>query len=174
MVKNPPSNAGDSGSIPGWGTRVPHAAGQLSPLTTTRHYRSLLPAMKTQHSHKQKQNKPKKETNTHCKSTAVVDALVVKSCPTLCNPTDCSPPGSSIHGISQVRILEWIAISFSRGLLDQGIETMSPTFQADSLIFEPPGKPVIEGMWAFLQIKDPFKRITLPATGLRIDYNRER
>ena len=36
-------------------------------------------------------------------------------CPTLCDPMDCSPPGSSIHGILQARVLEWIAISFSRG-----------------------------------------------------------
>ena len=35
-------------------------------------------------------------------------------CPTLCNPTDCSPPGSSVRGISQIRTLEWVAISFSR------------------------------------------------------------
>ena len=34
---------------------------------------------------------------------------------TLCDPMDCSPPGSSVHGISQARILEWVAISFSRG-----------------------------------------------------------
>ena len=40
---------------------------------------------------------------------------VAQSCPTLCDPMDCSPPGSSIHGILQVRILEWVAISFSRG-----------------------------------------------------------
>ena len=40
---------------------------------------------------------------------------VTQSCPTLCNPMDCSPPGSSIHGIFQTRILEWVAISFSRG-----------------------------------------------------------
>ena len=39
----------------------------------------------------------------------------VKSCPTLCNPMGCSLPGSSIHGISQARVLEWVAISFSRG-----------------------------------------------------------
>ena len=38
-----------------------------------------------------------------------------QSCPTLCDPLDCSPPGSSVHGISQARILEWGAISFSRG-----------------------------------------------------------
>ena len=41
--------------------------------------------------------------------------LVAQSCPTLCNPMDCSPPGSSVHGILQARILEWAAISFSRG-----------------------------------------------------------
>ena len=40
---------------------------------------------------------------------------VAQSCPTLCGPVDCSPSGSSIHGILQARILEWVAISFSRG-----------------------------------------------------------
>ena len=40
---------------------------------------------------------------------------VTQSCPTLCDPVDCSPPGSSVHGILQVRIPEWVAISFSRG-----------------------------------------------------------
>ena len=41
--------------------------------------------------------------------------LVAQSCLTLCNPMDCSSPGSSVHRISQARILEWVAISFSRG-----------------------------------------------------------
>ena len=41
--------------------------------------------------------------------------LVAQSCPTLCNPMDCSPPGSSVHVILQARILEWVAILFSRG-----------------------------------------------------------
>ena len=40
---------------------------------------------------------------------------VAQSCPALCDPMDCSPPGSSIHGIFQARVLEWVAISFSRG-----------------------------------------------------------
>ena len=40
---------------------------------------------------------------------------VAQSCPTLCDPMDCSPPGSSVHGIFQAVVLEWIAISFSRG-----------------------------------------------------------
>ena len=38
-----------------------------------------------------------------------------QSCPILCNPMDCSLPGSSVHGIFQARTLEWTAISFSRG-----------------------------------------------------------
>ena len=41
--------------------------------------------------------------------------LVTPSCLTLCDPMDCSPPGSSVHGILQARILEWVAIPFSRG-----------------------------------------------------------
>ena len=41
--------------------------------------------------------------------------LVTQSCPTLCDPMDCSPPGSSVHGIHHVRILEWVAMPFSRG-----------------------------------------------------------
>ena len=41
--------------------------------------------------------------------------LVAKSCLTLCDPMDCGLPDSSVHGISQARILEWVAISFSRG-----------------------------------------------------------
>ena len=41
--------------------------------------------------------------------------LVAQSCVTLCDPMDCSLPGFSVHGILQVRILEWVAISFSRG-----------------------------------------------------------
>ena len=40
---------------------------------------------------------------------------VAQPCPTLCSPTDCSLPGSSVHGIFQTRILEWVAVSFSRG-----------------------------------------------------------
>ena len=51
-------------------------------------------------------------THTH---TRVCVCSVIQSCPTLCDPLDCSPPGSSVLGISQARILEWLAISFSRG-----------------------------------------------------------
>ena len=53
---------------------------------------------------------------------------------------DCSLPCSSIHGIFQARVLEWVAISFSRGLPDPGIEPRSPALQTDALPSEPPGK----------------------------------
>ena len=43
------------------------------------------------------------------------ESEVAQSCPTLWDPMDCSLPGSSLHGILQARILEWVAISFSRG-----------------------------------------------------------
>ena len=46
-------------------------------------------------------------------------ACTLSSCLTLCNSMDCSPPGSSVHGILQPRILEWVAISFSRDLLKE-------------------------------------------------------
>ena len=51
--------------------------------------------------------------NIYAPNIAVV--LVAQSCPTLCDPMDCSPPGSSVHEIFQARILEWVAVSFSRG-----------------------------------------------------------
>ena len=41
----------------------------------------------------------------------VSESEVTQSCPTLCDPVDCSPPGSSVHTILQARILEWVAIS---------------------------------------------------------------
>ena len=44
-----------------------------------------------------------------------VKVLVTQSCPTLFDPMDCSPSGSSVHGILQARILEWVTVPFSRG-----------------------------------------------------------
>ena len=72
-----------------------------------------------------------------------VEVLVAQSCPTLRDPMDCSPPGSSVHGILQARILKWVPISFSRGLPDPEIESRSPALQAESLPSEPPGKLVL-------------------------------
>ena len=53
-------------------------------------------------------------TNTILQINYVL-VLISQLCPAICDPMDCSLPGSSIHGILQARILEWIVISFSRG-----------------------------------------------------------
>ena len=45
------------------------------------------------------------------------ESEVAQSCPTLSGPMDCSPPGSSVHGIFQARVLEWGAIAFSKSML---------------------------------------------------------
>ena len=73
--------------------------------------------------------------------------LVAELCLTLCNPIDCSPPGSSVHGILQARILEWVAISFTRDIQDTGIKPSAPAtypaLQEDPFTTEPPGNPKI-------------------------------
>ena len=46
------------------------------------------------------------------------ESEVAQSCPTLCDPSDCSQPGSSVHGIFQARVLEWVAIAFSGNNLE--------------------------------------------------------
>ena len=60
-------------------------------------------------------------------SNFMMKVLVAQSYLTISDPMDCSPPGSSVDGILQARILEWVAIPFSRGVfLDQGTEPKSP------------------------------------------------
>ena len=66
-------------------------------------------------------------------------AKLLQSCPTLCNPMDHSPPEFSVLWILQAKILEWLAILFSRRY--PGTEPRSSALQADSLPSEPPGKP---------------------------------
>ena len=58
-----------------------------------------------------------------CLTSNVCACSVSQSCLTLCDPMNCSPPGSSVHGISQARILEWVAISFSGGSSRSGDRT---------------------------------------------------
>ena len=55
-----------------------------------------------------------------------IHAQSCQSCLTLCNPRDCSSPGSSVHGILQARILEWVAMPSSRDQPDPGIKPVSP------------------------------------------------
>ena len=63
----------------------------------------------------------------------------VQSCPALCDPMDCSLPGSSVHGILPARISNWVP--FPGDLHDPGIEPRSPALQAASLPADLPGKP---------------------------------
>ena len=58
-----------------------------------------------------------------------VCVLVAELCPTLCDPMNYSPPGSSVHGILQARIMEWLAIPFSGNLLNAGIKPGFPALQ---------------------------------------------
>ena len=79
-------------------------------------------------------------------AAATAAAKSLQSCPALCNPIDGRPPGSPVPGILQERTLEWVAISLllfpsSGELPNSGIKPRSPALQADSLLFEPPGKP---------------------------------
>ena len=57
---------------------------------------------------------------------------------------DCIPPGSSVHGISQARILEWVAIPSPGDLPHLGIKLKSPALQADSLLLSSQGSPSID------------------------------
>ena len=69
-------------------------------------------------------------------TTGVSDlASFLQLCPTFCGPMDCSSPGSSVHRISQARILEWVAISFSRDLPNPG--TVSPALAGRLFTTEP-------------------------------------
>ena len=71
-------------------------------------------------------------------------AKLLQSCLILCDPMDCIPPGSSVHGILQARTVEWVAISYSRGCSlprDWAHVSMSPALQVCFLPLAPLGKP---------------------------------
>ena len=82
--------------------------------------------------------------------------MLVAQCPVPGDPMDYSPPGSSVHGVFQASILEWVAISYSRGSSsDPGIEAEalgSPALQEDSLPAEPPGKSSNTGLSAWIRV----------------------
>ena len=88
-----------------------------------------------------------------------MQVLVVQSCPILCDPMYYSPPGSSAHGISQARVLKWVAISSSRDLPDLGLEPGLLRFRQSLCCLEPPGKPIIRG--AIFQVAEKSNHETL-------------
>ena len=69
--------------------------------------------------------------------------LVTQSCPTLCDPMDCHLPGSSVCGILQAKILEWVPCPSPGDFPHPVIKPRSPTLQADSLPSELPGKLLV-------------------------------
>ena len=68
---------------------------------------------------------------------------------------DGGPPGSSVHGILQARILQWVPFSSPGDLPDLGVEPESPALQADSLAAEPPGKPHSRGAYQGNDLSEP-------------------
>ena len=72
----------------------------------------------------------------------IVVVVVVKSCLTFCNPMDYSLPGSSVYGVSQARLLEWVTISFSRGSSYPRDQTQVLWLAGRFFTTEPPGKPL--------------------------------
>ena len=66
-------------------------------------------------------------------TVCLFSVLVAQLCPTLCDSMDCSPPGSSVHGILQARILGWVAMPSPGDLPNPGIHPKSPTLQTDFL-----------------------------------------
>ena len=80
----------------------------------------------------------------NCCENALAAAKSLQSCLTLCNPVDCSLPGSSVHGILQARLLEWVAIPLLQGIFPtQGSNPCLCLlhWQTGSLPLAPPGKP---------------------------------
>ena len=85
------------------------------------------------------------ETNT----ALLINHVCAQSCLPLCHPMDCSPPGSSVHGLLQARLLERVAISFSRPSSRPRIESellVSPALTGRFITPAPPGKPIYMGL----------------------------
>ena len=84
--------------------------------------------------------------------------LVAKSCPTLCDPMECSPPGSTLHGISQARTLEQVAISFSRGSSQSRDQARVSCLAGGFFTTGPPEKPperVRDGLFQVVNTHQP-------------------
>ena len=81
-----------------------------------------------------------------------------QSCPTLCDPTDCSPPGSSVHGTLQARILEWVATSYSRGSPQPRTRTHVSCSVGRFFTTVPPGNPSL----SHLEVLKKNRRTLMP------------
>ena len=108
-LKHYPPTAGDTGSIHGQGTKIPQCC-TVQPKQTNKKLFALKGSLYSESYF---------QTDFICKwyyfphSTTTTTTKSLQSCPTLCDPMDCSPPGFSVHGLLQARTLEWVVISFS-------------------------------------------------------------
>ena len=99
----------------------------------------------------------------------ILHAKLLQSCLTLRNPMDCSLPGSSVHGILQARIMEWVAMPFSRCLLNPGIKpasSVAPALQVDSLPLSHQWSPHLRiyTNWNYTEVEREFKDKLQPFT----------
>ena len=122
MRKNSPASAGDknSGSIPGLGRSPGRGHGNSLCCACLE---SPMNRGAWRATNSRTRLKDLARTGRSAKAAVTIQQLleacvhpVAQLCPTLCDPLDCSPPGSTVHGILQVRTLEWVAIPFSRGI----------------------------------------------------------
>ena len=104
---------------------------------------------------------PEDPAQFHYQGLCAVLSFVTQSCPTLCNPMDCNPPGSSVHGDALGKNSH--AMPSSRGSSQPEIEPRSPTLQVDSLPPEPPVKPKNTGV----RVAHPFL-LDLPDPGIEL------
>ena len=98
----------------------------------------------------------------HSKKLRRVKVLVAQLCLTFCNLKHISLPGSFVHKILQARILEWVAILFSRGSSQLRDQILFPALQADSLSSDSPGSPregeVTKNLWSKLIVRREIHR----------------
>ena len=103
-------------------------------------------------------------------SPIMLACSVSQSCSTLCNPVDCSPPGSSVHGVLQSRVLEFVIISSSRDPPNPEIKSKSPgirTWAGRLFTPDPPGRPSFfflraKKLWHFEPISIYIAHVNIP------------
>ena len=109
--------------MPQWRSKIPHTATKTQHSQINTNWgKSTCTNMERTYRRRVKSEKHSvhctmSHTHTHTHTHTVYKSVcsLTPSCPALCNPVDCSPPGSSVHGISQARILEWVVTPSSSG-----------------------------------------------------------
>ena len=100
--------------------------------------------------------------------------FTTRSCLALCDPMDCNPPGSSVHGLFQARILERVALSFSRGSSQHRDRTCvaSPTLAGRFFTTKPPGTPL--SLYFLDEFFGPQVSVILQACSLKVQVRKAR